>query len=396
MKPLRIAIAGAGPAGLSVALLLSRDGHGVTLFEQFDTPKPLGSGLILQPTGLAVLDELGLGERMRSLGSRLDRLFGRVLPSGRVVLDVRYATLGGDRFGLGVHRAALFNVLFDAVASAKIPIETRRRIDGVDSAADGRPILIGDNGWKSGPYDLVVDALGVRSPLWPLFGGRTRRDLRYGALWASVPWPSSGFDRHALEQRYEKASTMIGVLPIGRQKEGEFEQAAFFWSLRIDDFDEWQNAGLDAWKGKVRGLWPETELLLDAIGDAGDMTLARYGHHMLARPFAKRLVAIGDAFHAASPQLGQGANMAMLDARALQRALRATDNLQAALAGYARKRRRQMAYYQALSRGFTPFYQSDSRILPPLRDFLIAPATRLPLARWLVAASVAGLVLAID
>ena len=56
--------------------------------------------------------------------------------------------------------------------------------------------------------------------------------------------------------------------------------------------------------------------------------------------------------------------------------------------------RRQMIYYQALSRGFTPFYQSDSRLLPPLRDFVVAPATRLPLARWLVAASVAGLVLA--
>ena len=41
------------------------------------------------------------------------------------------------------------------------------------------------------------------------------------------------------------------------------------------------------------------------------------------------------------------------------------------------QRRRQMRYYQAISRGFTPFYQSDSRLLPPLRDFVIAPATRL-------------------
>ena len=53
-----------------------------------------------------------------------------------------------------------------------------------------------------------------------------------------------------------------------------------------------------------------------------------------------------------------------------------------------------MSYYQWLSRGFTPFYQSDSRLLPPLRDFVIAPATRLPLVRRFVAASVAGLVLA--
>ncbi len=124
------------------------------------------------------------------------------------------------------------------------------------------------------------------------------------------------------------------------------------------------------------------------------MTLARYGHHMLARPYAERLVAVGDAFHAASPQLGQGANMALLDVRALARALATESDLGEALATYATERRRQMSYYQALSRGFTPFYQSDSRLLPPLREFVVAPATRLPLVRWFVAASVAGLILA--
>jgi 2-polyprenyl-6-methoxyphenol hydroxylase-like FAD-dependent oxidoreductase len=394
VKPLTIAIAGAGPAGLSAALFLHRDGHRVTIFEQFDQPKPLGSGLIIQPTGLAVLEELGLAQRMLSLGSRLDRLFGRVLPSGRIVLDVRYATLGGGRFGLGVYRAALFNVLFEAVQSEGIALRTDQRIIGIERASDGRPILTGDRGWKSQPFDLVIDALGIRSPLSPAFGGTHRRDLRYGALWASVPWPSSGFDRRALEQRYRRASTMIGVLPVGRRREGEREEAAFFWSMRVDDFDAWRKAGLDTWKEQVRGLWPDTSPLVDAIRAPDEMTLARYGHHTLARPYAERLVAIGDAFHSASPQLGQGANMAMLDARALHGALRATNDLQAALQGYARKRRWEMAYYQALSRGFTPFYQSDSRILPPLRDYLVAPATRLPLVRWLVAASVAGLVLA--
>jgi salicylate hydroxylase len=394
MGALSIAIAGAGPAGLSAALLLHGDGHRVTLFEQFDAPKPIGSGLIIQPTGLAVLQDLGLSDRLMALGSRLDRLYGRALPSGRVVLDVRYRVLAGDRHGLGVHRAALFNVLFDAVVAAGIPIETSRRIGNVDRVTDGRPVLVGERGWRAGPFDLAIDALGVRSPLWPLFGGRERRDLRYGALWSSVPWPATGFDRHALEQRYMKASTMIGVLPIGRRHEDRDEEAAFFWSLRTGDYEVWRSAGLDAWKERVTKLWSDTAPLLETIRDVGDMTPARYCHHMLPRPYAERLVAIGDAFHAASPQLGQGANMAMLDAKALQLALRSTSDLQSALRAYATARRRQMVYYQALSWGFTPFYQSDSRVLPPLRDYVIAPATRLPLLRWLVTASVAGLVLA--
>lgn len=393
MRQLSIGIAGAGPAGLAAALLLGRDGHRVTLFDQFDQPRPLGSGLILQPTGLAVLAELGLADRIIAFGSRIDRLFGRVLPSRRVVLDVRYGRLRGERFGLAVHRAALFNVLYDAIAAEATPLETRRAISGIDRASDGRPALVGE-GWRSEPFDLIVDALGVRSPLWPRFGGGRRNDLAYGALWASLPWPESGFDPHALEQRYHRASTMIGVLPIGRRAMDGPAEAAFFWSLRLDAYPAWLASGLDAWKDAVRAHWPETEPLLGQIDDPRQMTLARYGHHMLATPYAERLVAIGDAFHAASPQLGQGANMALLDASALAGALRSEPDLGEALCTYATRRRRQMAYYQALSWGFTPFYQSDSRLLPPLRDWIVAPATRLPLARRLVAASVAGLVLA--
>ena len=69
---LDIAIAGAGPAGLATALYLDRFGHRVTLFERFEQPKPIGSGLILQPTGLAVLDDLGLHGEIAALGQPLD------------------------------------------------------------------------------------------------------------------------------------------------------------------------------------------------------------------------------------------------------------------------------------------------------------------------------------
>src|SRR5215467_14623649 len=95
-------------------------------------------------------------------------------------------------------------------------------------------------------------------------------------------------------------------------------------------------------------------------------------------PAGRKLVAIGDAAHSTSPQLGQGANMALLDARALQIALRRHDDLSAALAGYARMRRWHVRLYQALSLTLTPFYQSDSRWLPGLRDIVVPIATTVP------------------
>src|SRR4051794_29297726 len=122
-----VAVAGCGPAGLAAALLLRRAGHAVRLYERFETPRPIGSGLMLQPVGLAVLDRLGLGETARAAGMRIDRLYGRAEPSGRVVLDVRYAWLRTPGLhGVGIHRAALFDLLHRAVADAGIEIVTGR------------------------------------------------------------------------------------------------------------------------------------------------------------------------------------------------------------------------------------------------------------------------------
>lgn len=394
-KPLDIAVAGCGPAGLAVALFLTRAGHRVTLCDQFREPRPLGSGLILQPTGLSVLSELGLYPQIRELGQRIDRLYGRVASTDKIVLDVKYSALGADSFGLSIHRSALFSVLYDAVLRENVNVETGRRVVGVERGTQVRSRVIQEDGRSLGPFDLVIDALGVRSTLNSLFdpSQKQRKELTYGALWASLPWPHDGFDPHSLEQRYEYAEKMVGVLPIGRAHRDGPNLAAFFWSLKPALYGRWLEQGLDAWKDDVRRLWPQTEPLLGSIQNTDDLTLARYCHHTLAKPVAPGVAAIGDAAHAASPQLGQGANMALLDARALALALEEEPDVEAALLSYARARRWHVLFYQALSLGFTPAYQSDSRILPFLRDRLLAPATRLPGFRKFVAASVAGTVL---
>lgn len=138
----RIAIAGCGTAGLAAALLLHRDGHDVTLFERFDTAGPVGSGLMLQPTGLAVLAKLGLAEAALARGARIDRLFGSAGRSGRTVLDVRYAALHRPgRFGIGIQRAALFALLHEAVVAAGIAIRTGHEVTGTrQEGAARRPI----------------------------------------------------------------------------------------------------------------------------------------------------------------------------------------------------------------------------------------------------------------
>lgn len=374
---------------------MRRLGHRPVILERFDAPKPLGSGLILQPTGQAVLHDLGLLDVIEALGAPIERLHGADARTGRVVLDVRYNSLPGIGRGLGIHRAALFSVLHDAVLAAGIPIRTGHAVAGLSDLSDGRRAVILAEEQRTEPFDLVIDCLGGGSPLKPHSAGQgTSRSLPFGAIWGTVPWHEEGFEATALTQRYRAASVMIGVLPIGRSSVDGPPLAAFFWSLKPDEYEAIRQNGLAAWKAEVLSHWPGVQVHLDAVDDFADMTLARYAHHTMTVPIGEVLAFVGDSAHSASPQLGQGANMALLDARALHLALREhPDDLGKALAHYAKLRRGHVRLYQALSAMFTPFYQSDSRVLPMIRDLFVSVLAKIPPAPQLLAAIVAGALL---
>ncbi|MGB3627330.1 MAG: NAD(P)/FAD-dependent oxidoreductase [Henriciella sp.] len=382
---LNIAVCGAGVGGLAAAILMARSGHTVTIVEQFDEAQPVGSGLMLQATGLAVLRKMGLEADIAALGSRLDRLWGLSQPSGRPVLDVRFEKLREGLFGLGVQRPMLFDQLFVASQREGIGLLTSKRVESVN--AQTGDILL-ETGELLKGFDLVVDALGVRSPLTRA----PRKELPYGALWTTLPWPGSGpFDRYALEQRYRAARQMTGVMASGRLDAASPETLTYFWSIRTDQYESWREAPLANWKAEAEQLWPETRPLLNQITSHDQLTFARYRHRTHDDPVSgPRLVHIGDAWHAASPQLGQGANMALLDAYALAEALGSAATTAEALTHYKALRKSHIRLYQLMSWLFTPVYQGDGQFTPWLRDYLAAPLSRIPPAPALLAAMVTG------
>ena len=342
---------------------------------------------MVQPTGLAVLDALGLAEETVARGAAIRRLYGKNR-EGEPVLEAEYAALGkGAMFGIGIHRASLFDVLFDAVRAEGIALRTGHEITGTTLENDKRLLQFAARE-TSPAHDLVVDALGVGSPLSPSEG----HYLPFGALWTTLRWPQGGpFDPHLLEQRYENAGKMIGVLPTGRRAPGDAPELALFWSLKVEDHPRWLERGLDAWKADVLDLWPDCESLLPQIAAPSQLTFARYAHRTNKRPAEERIVHIGDSWHAASPQLGQGANMALLDARALAQGLSAAGSLDEGLARAVSLRRSHVRLYQWMTRAFTPLYQSDKAWHAALRDLFFAPASRIAPGPRIKAALVSGL-----
>jgi len=297
---------------------------------------------------------------------------------GRKVLDVRYRT-GAP--GLAMHRASLFGVLWDQVQTSGVQIVTGAAVTGHD---DGW--LRRDKADALGPFDLIVDASGAGSVLSPL----KARKLNFGAVWATVSWPQTALPANQLTQRYLRASRMAGVMPIGCLPGDPTPKAALFWSQSEAEAAAWPTTDFAAWQAATTVFWPDFAAFTAPLTHA-DLTQARYSHGSLALPYADGIAFIGDAAHRASPQLGQGANMALLDAMALTRAL--NGGLHDALPRYAAMRRWHRRFYQGFSAVMTPMYQSDSRLLPMLRDWGLAPTARMPVIRGILTALVCGDVL---
>lgn len=388
-KALKIAIIGSGTAGLAAAAYLKKDGHEPQIYEKFAQPKPLGAGLLLQPTGLACLARLGLDEKAINYGAPIRNIYGRASKS-KVIFDISYTDLKPHYFGVGIHRGTLFTLLYDEVCRLNVPVHTDHEITDTYIHADKRMIK-DKNGKAYGPFDLVIDASGMRSPLRKHGKIRLNKPYPYGAIWGVLDDPDQNFGTDYLQQRYDGAHIMVGMLAIGRTPESQIPKCTFFWSLPPGGYEKWLNEGMEPWKKTVIGYWPELAPFMDQFKSTNDLTHAQYSDIIMKQWHEDRLVFIGDAAHNTSPQLGQGANLGLADAHVLSKIISKNNDINTALNAYSAARKNHILFYQMASRWLTPFFQSHSKMAGWLRDTTFGMLCKTPYVKTEMLRTLAGI-----
>lgn len=389
---MKIAIVGCGPAGLCCALQLAKQDHQITIFERMSDLSMQGSGVIIQPIGLAALDLLGVRAEIEQYGQPIHTVIGRSGECNRLSVHVDYSRLSGINYALGLQRGALFNVLYRKAIKSGVQIITNVTIESLHYQHDNRIQLQDENKELLGEFDFVVDASGAYSKLRKYAVQNTiSKPLHYGSLWSKVDLDAEvNFDRKKMELYSDNYNVGIGLMPIGKLALEDKPQIALFWNLKWQNYPRWRAGNLDEWKNNCIEKWPSTTPFLQKITHHDQLYLAKFIYHRLPKPYGKKLAFVGDAAHATNPQLGQGINMSLVDSVVLAWALQQRSDLASALALYANTRKSHVVFYQTMARMLTPFYQSDNALAIYCRDRLYGPLCKIPLIRTLTAQLISG------
>lgn len=338
-----IAIAGAGIAGLTLALALHERGFKVEVLEQSGRLAEVGAGLQISPNGSRILQALGLEDELRPL---VCEARGKEIRLGTTGERWKLFDLGEDcrqRFGAPywmVHRGDLHGVLARALqARAPGALRLESRVVSATNTAAGVDYLL----WDASHHhaDALIAADGVHSVLRQQLLGEDKASFTGLLAWRGlVP-----MERVSPPLRAQVGTNWIG--PGGHVITYPLRAGALMNVVGIVERDDWTG---ESWNQ------PGTheEMLRDfAVWHPDVLELMRHIEQpfkwaLLGRPPQDRWVdgaicLTGDAAHPTLPFLAQGANMAIEDAAVMARCLEAAPTLVQGFANFKRLRAQRTA-----------------------------------------------------
>lgn len=337
---MKIAIVGAGIAGLTAARALQTFGFRPVVYEQAPVLGEVGAGLTVSPNATHVLNAIGLDGVLERIGMRPNRGGVKHWQTGELMVEISRGNEMLEKYGAAyfqVHRADLHQALTNAVlASDPQAIHVGHACKGLIEESGGVTLHF-ENG-ATAKADVVLGADGVRSRVRAqLFGAGEARFTGYMAYRGLVPigaLPSGVIDpTSCLSTGPGRSFTRYLV------RGGELVNF-----VGLTERDDWREEGWSI-RAKVKemldeyaGWYEGVRSIIAATPPDGLFKWALFDREPLAEWTRGRVTLIGDAAHPMLPFLGQGAAMGIEDGMVIARAFAAADSIDAALRRYVEAR----------------------------------------------------------
>lgn len=329
MKDLHVLIVGGGIGGLTAAIALRRKGHRVTLIEKDPEWSVYGVGIIQQANVVRAMDQLGVLDAFLDAASGFDAV-EIYIPDGTCVARVPAPSLvAGKPANVGISRRALQKVLGDEALRLGTELRLGVIVKALNDTGDDVRVTFSNQTEES--FDLVVGADGVYSQIRSmLFPDAPGPEFTGQSVWRY------NFRRPAEMDALQvfNGPTGVGLVPISD------ELMYMFVTTPEPENPFYPRQGLaTAMRAKLERTAPAIRALADQITDDDGVVYRPLEGILLERPWHKgRVVLLGDAVHATTPHLGQGAGMAIEDSLVLAEELSAGSDIGKSLSAYESRR----------------------------------------------------------
>jgi 2-polyprenyl-6-methoxyphenol hydroxylase-like FAD-dependent oxidoreductase len=320
----QIAIVGGGIGGLTAGIALQQFGHEVTVYERTPVLSPVGAGITLWSNALKVMEALGIVEELEARGA-----FPRsgIMGTGRGKLfsntdNKHLLEMFGGTPVLGIHRADLHEVLCDAMGRERIVLGAC--CTGLSQDKEG--VTLQFEGLEDVRCDVVIGADGIRSAVRRhVFNDGEPRYAGY-TCWRGIAPKEAEVD--ASGELWGRGCR-FGIVPIG--------DGRTYW-FATENSAPGLTQTPEEMRASLTRLFGDWSFGIPALIEATP-TDAIIRNDLDDKPPRKgwsegRVVFLGDAIHPTTPNMGQGACMAIESALVLARCLDEFPTYQEAFARY--------------------------------------------------------------
>lgn len=332
IKNLNVAVIGAGYAGATAALALSRLGANVTVYEQAPEVKEVGAGIGLRPSTMDQFRKLGIFDVLDNVTSPSDYFEILTAHGQRIAMEEWPEKDAFDATTHFIHRGDFIDALLSVLPEGMVKLD-HRLVSITDNGKTATAEFA--NGVKV-EADLIVGADGIRSQVRQhLFSDKAPVFAGEHAYRVVIPKADTfGLVDDGNFRMYMGHGTKIYLLPLLHRDEVSYDVTCLSTDSTpvpvsskeelmkvVEGFDEKLvkiTEGLDMDKVNLRAVYD-----IDPVDTWHSDCVAL----------------IGDAAHAMLHHQGQGANSAVLDAGALADSLAEAASLPEALALYQANRK---------------------------------------------------------